>query len=374
MEEGEEYKNIIIDNGTGYYRAGFAGDKLPKLEFTTSIGYPKFQSQMGKAHYIIGEVPDKIDDFKFRNPIERGVVENWDDMEKIWDYGFKELKVEPSEYNILLTDVPRNPKENREKMAQYIFESFKGKGLFVIYGGSLAAFANGKFSAMIVDCGEGVTQFVPVYEAYSVENAIKRIDFGGIDLTDFMLRMIIDKIGVKSFTHPRDIEQLRSIKEKSCYVAYDIIKEENNYSNIECELPDGTTVNLGYERFRCPEALFKPSIMPYLVYKEYKSIIENCNDAILETHKDKRKDLYNSIILAGGSLMFEGLQERFTKEIKSLASDIWEEEINVIASSEGKNTAWIGGSILSIISPFQNCWITKEEYEESGPYIVHKKC
>ena len=87
-----------------------------------------------------------------------------------------------------------------------------------------------------------------------------------------------------------------------------------------------------------------------------------------------KKDLYNCIILSGGTSMFNGLKERFEKEIKALVPELMKEEIKVFASPERKYATWIGGTILSNISIFESSWITKTEYEESGVNIVHKKC
>jgi actin len=87
---------------------------------------------------------------------------------------------------------------------------------------------------------------------------------------------------------------------------------------------------------------------------------------------DVRKDLYGNIVLSGGTTMFTGIAERLSKEIVNLAPSTM--KVKIIAPPERKYSVWIGGSILSSLSTFQQMWISKEEYDESGPAIVHRKC
>ena len=94
--------------------------------------------------------------------------------------------------------------------------------------------------------------------------------------------------------------------------------------------------------------------------------------SIMKCDVDIRKDLYNNIVLSGGSTMFKGIDERIQGEIKQLAPESM--NIKIIAPPERKYSVWIGGSILSSLSTFEEMWITKNEYDEAGPSIVHRKC
>jgi len=138
---------------------------------------------------------------------------------------------------------------------------------------------------------------------------------------------------------------------------------EKNY-----ELPDGQVITVGNERFRCPEVLFKPS----LIGKESDGVHTTTYDSIMKCDVDIRKDLYGNIVLSGGTTMFEGIDARMEKEIKALAPASM--KIKIVAPPERKYSVWIGGSILSSLSTFQQMWISKQEYDESGPQIVHRKC
>jgi len=134
------------------------------------------------------------------------------------------------------------------------------------------------------------------------------------------------------------------------------------------ELPDGNIITIGSERFRCAEALFQPSF----IGKEAAGIHETLFQSIMKCDVDIRKDLYGSIVLSGGTTMFPGIAERLTKAVVSLAPAAV--KIRVVAPEERKYSVWIGGSILSSLSTFQQMWITKAEYDAYGPSIVHRKC
>lgn len=94
--------------------------------------------------------------------------------------------------------------------------------------------------------------------------------------------------------------------------------------------------------------------------------------SVLKCDVDHRKELYHNVILAGGNTMFEGLSERLWFELKNLVPS--QTKLKVISPPDRKFSAWIGGAILSALSTFQTMWITKQEYDESGPAIIHRKC
>lgn len=142
----------------------------------------------------------------------------------------------------------------------------------------------------------------------------------------------------------------------------------SNQNDKAYELPDGQTVTISNQRFRCPESLFKPM----MIGKEMSGFHEITYQSILKCDVDIRKDLYSNIVMSGGSTMFPGIPERLSKEVTALAPSTM--KVKVVAPQERKYLVWIGGSILSSLSTFQTMWITKAEYQETGASIVHRKC
>ena len=183
---------------------------------------------------------------------------------------------------------------------------------------------------------------------------------------------LLEETGIK-FSTNAEKEIVEYIKIKSCYVALDYEEEIKSVEKYDYELPDGTNIIIKDQRIKCPESLFKPFMIKNLGDNIY-NIGQTCYDSIQKCDIDIKMDFYNCIVLSGGTSMFNGLPERFTKEIKALVPESIKEEVKVIASPERKYASWNGGSILSNISTFKSCWITKTEYEESGATIVHRKC
>ncbi|KAL8743102.1 MAG: hypothetical protein Q9190_004510 [Brigantiaea leucoxantha] len=369
---------IVLDNGSGTIRAGFAGEDLPKCYFPSFVGRPKHLRVLAGAlegDVFIGQrAQDLRGLLKIRYPLEHGIVTDWDDMERIWQFVYtEELKTLSEEHPVLLTEPPLNPRANRDTAAELLFETFNVPALYTSIQAVLSLYASGRTTGVVLDAGDGVSHAVPVYEGFAMPNSIRRIDVAGRDVTEQM-QLLFRKAGYLFHTSAEK-EVVRMIKEKTCYVAPDPKKEEKEWIQnngrpegkvVEYVLPDGNKMKVGAERWKAPEILFDPE----LIGLEYSGIHQIVVDAINRTDMDLRKSLFGNIVLSGGSTLCKGFGDRLLHEVQRLA--VKDMRIKIFAPPERKYSTWIGGSILAGLSTFRKMWVNIDDWHED-PDIIHKK-
>jgi actin-related protein len=247
---------VVIDNGSGMVKAGMAGEDAPRCVFPSIVGSPlSYASSVmigtGQKNYFVGdEAQARRGILSLRYPLAHGIITDWDDMEKIWYHTFyNELRVKPDEQGVLLTEAPLNPKKNRERMTEIMFETFNVPSMYVAIQAVLSLYASGRTTGIVLDSGDGVTHTVPIYEGYSLPHAVKRLDLAGHDLTEYFSRILMERgINLQSSA---EMEIVRTMKEKIAYVAVDFEQEmeesaKSSKGEVEYELPDGTVCVLGH--------------------------------------------------------------------------------------------------------------------------------
>ncbi|TKS85087.1 Beta-centractin Actin-related protein 1B [Collichthys lucidus] len=338
---------VVIDNGSGVIKAGFAGDQIPKYCFPNYL-----QANPSSRHEHRGLL-------SVRYPMEHGIVKDWNDMERIWQYVYskEQLQTFSEEHPVLLTEAPLNPSKNREKAAEIFFETFNVPALFISMQAVLSLYATGRTTGVVLDSGDGVTHVVPIYEGFAIPHSIMRVDIAGRDVSRY-LRLLLRKEGY-NFNTSAEFEVVRTVKERACYLSLNPQKDETlETEKAQYVLPDGSTLNIGPARFRAPELLFRPD----LIGDESSGIHEVLAYAIQKSDMDLRRTLYSTIVLCGGSTLIKGFGERLLTEVKKLApKDV---KIKISAPQERLYSTWIGGSILASLDTFKKMWVSKREYEE----------
>ncbi|KAI9230768.1 MAG: actin family [Piptocephalis tieghemiana] len=423
---------IVMDNGTGYTKLGFAGNTEPQCIFPTVVatqsnsssssshGIPSSVTSTGPSSttrfasssylhtkrgledldfYVGNEALSHAKSYSINYPVRHGQVENWDHMERLWAQSiFKHLRAEPEDHSFLLTEPPLNAPENREQTAEIFFETFNVPALYIAVQAVLALAAgwtSGKVSdrtltGTVIDSGDGVTHVIPVADGYVIGSSIKHIPIAGRDLTQFVQQLLRDR-GENAFPPEDSMDVARRIKEEYAYVCPDIVKEFKRYDQEGekyFKTFEGThsvtqqlyRVDVGYERFLAPEVFFNPEIASSDFLTPLPEVVDN---VIQSSPIDTRRGLYKNIVLSGGSTMFKDFGKRLQRDMKRIVdARIRKSEelsggllkskpmdVNVISHKTQRYAVWFGGSLLASLPDFGSYCHTKAEYEEHGPSI-----
>ena len=365
--------HCVIDNGSGFIKAGFSGESAPRFYFPTIVGHTKVEgvyvSDEKKESIIGNEAQQKFGILDINYPIQEGKIVNWDEMTKIWFHTFfSELQIAPEEYNIFLTESPFNSREDREKITEIMFETFNCPCMYLSNQSVLSAYSIGKSTGCVIDCGDGSTNFSPIFEGLLCRNGVTHIPIAGKEIFENLFKLLSVNNNIESKMQK---ESLKKVKENLCYISEDYNSEINgNVNESEYELPDKSKIKIGKEKFQACECLFNPKEFGY----NCKSLQEQFMETIKLSDMDIREFMFANIIFNGGSTLFKGFKQRADKEIKEISKDYYQGKKKVHFYPEAKYMSWIGGSILTSLSNFENLWVTKNDYKEIGTSIVHRKC
>jgi len=283
----------------------------------------------------------------------------------------------------MLTEAPMNPKKNREQMIQVMFEKYGFQGVYISIQAVLVLYAQGLLTGVVVDSGDGVTHIIPVFDGFALPHLTKRMDVAGRDITRYLIKLLL--LRGYAFNRTADFDTVRQIKEKHCYVGYDLDMEkrlalETTVLVEPYTLPDGRVIRVGAERFEAPEVLFNPS---FIGIEANKGLAEQLFNTIQAADIDTRIEFYQHIVLSGGSSMYPGLPSRLEKELKEMylekvlkgdESRLKKFKLRIEDPPRRKHMVFLGGAYLAeIMKNKDTFWITRKEYQEQGVGCL-KKC
>ncbi|KAL0452878.1 UNVERIFIED_CONTAM: Actin-related protein 7 [Sesamum latifolium] len=311
------------------------------------------------------------------DPVVRGFIRDWDAMEDLlshvlytglgWEIG--------NEGQILFTDPLATPKAVREQLVQMMFEKFNISGFFASEQAVLSLYAVGRISGCTVDIGHGKMDIASVIEGAVQHISSRRFEIGGLDLTNLFAQELRKSNPLVNFS----ISDVEKLKERYASCAEDDAayqKVQQACPEEQHTLPDGQVIKIGRERYTVGEALFQPSILGL----ELHGIVEQLVRCISTVSSENHRQLLENTVLCGGSASMTGFEDRFQKEASLSSSAIRPCLVKDRAASRiyarqlVKYSAWVGGAILAKVVFPQNQHVTKADYDETGPSIVHRKC
>ncbi|KAJ7949180.1 Actin-related protein [Quillaja saponaria] len=357
---------VVIDAGSKLLKAGPAiPDQAPFMIIPNQM----------KRMLDDGSVTDgsPLDDVAV-DPVVRGFIRDWDAMEDLlhhvlytglgWEMG--------NEGQLLFTEPLCTPKDVREQFVQLMFETFNISGFYASEQAVLSLYAVGRISGCTVDIGHGKIDIAPVIEGAVHHIASRRFELGGVDLTNFLAQ----ELGKSNPQVNISISEVEKIKEQYSCCAEDDLAYEKIQGSCPVEkhtLPDGQVITIGRERYTLGEALFHPSLLGL----DAHGVVEQLVSCISTVSSDNHRQLLENTVLCGGTSSMTGFEERFQKEASICSSAVRPALVKppeYMPENLTTYSAWVGGAILAKVVFPQNQHVTKADYDETGPSIVHRKC
>jgi len=341
---------IVIDFGADTVQVGFSGDDDPRVVL------PAFISPDGQYP---GDVKYRISMNDMKYPMT-AQEKDWEGIEKIVQFAYeKKLKLSSRDQSVLWSQSIFEKTEDKLELAEMLFEKLGSASYYPAPQPVLASYASGRGSGLFIDSGHTHTQVVMIYEGYLIEESCFKVEIGGHHLTQ-QLQSLIE---LQSSRQLLSWEICRDIKNNHSYCGVNDDVDEGIYT-----LPDAQQIDVSNAVGKCTEPLFNFSLFNQDVNSNgYTSIQDMIFKSIMNADVDLRSHMFCNIIMTGGNTLINGYRDHLQSLIKPMAMT---KVSKVVAAPERLYSVWIGGSILSSLSMFQNQWITKQEYEECGPNIV----
>lgn len=401
----EDIRPVVIDTGSGAWKIGFGGEARPR-EIMPPIAIrerytnqPRMRRCGHEAIQILSQLcglastSAELSSTLVVHPTnqEGRLCSNWDDYELLFSQAFYQcLMVPPEEQPVLLSGALFAPRSQTEKVTQICFETFNTPAIYVAVDALLDYHCEYVApTVLVVDVGHQHTSVVPVEDGSFVDREkCVRSDLGG-EAVSSALKQVLQADYAFNIAHPVSDYYVASLKDNISFVALCYDEEVSRYKNrsfhggspasmsselrhirslpyMNAKIPIlDHRITLGQARFECMERLLNPKAYNCLENSIQASIMEcvNKHDA------DLQHTLLSNVLLVGGPTTAPGFVERLRLELSRLSPIM----PNIIAPPSREFATWLGGSLLSVQPEFQMMWISKEEYDESGPgYRSHR--
>jgi len=379
--------NVVIDHGTSTCKAGFSTEDSPQCILPTVVGHGRHKGAMEslglKESYVGSKAQALRGILSITQPIRQGVVQNWDDLEIIWDHIYSnELCVAPSDLPSLVTIPPLMSQEDEATLTEIMMEKLQLPAMYKANKSVMALYGGGQMTGISVDSGHDTTYIVPAHQGKPIQDATLVLKMGGKHITEQLMNQLLNgkysfpddnfllwrKKKKSKFTVSSKKEIIREMKEQYCFVSSNYKESfgDPDFPEESVRLPDGNMIVMGKEKFMAPEIMFQPS----LANKKTCGIGELLYYSLLKCPESLHQELLSNITLSGGNSKFSLMEKRLASELsRFLPPSTWENNKSITKVKALPNRellGWIGGARLSNLSSFQRFWLTKADYLESG--------
>ncbi|KIY65436.1 actin-like protein Arp4p [Cylindrobasidium torrendii FP15055 ss-10] len=423
---GDEVAALVVDIGHSSVRAGYAGDDTPKAIIPTSYGYTYESPGNGqdvqmddsappalKKKFHVGQSGPSIyrPGMEVGHPLTDGLITDFEPIQPLLDHAItKVLGCNPAEHPILVTEPAWNTPEDRERMAEIIFEQFNAPAFYIANTGVLNAFAAGKGNALVIDVGQNMASVTPVMDGFVLRKGLQYSPLAGTihsrahnlllspaqyrpqGIALFPHQLIKDKLSVEPGQQPifslRE-DRLPGVTEswRAWYEAREVDEWLQSVGGVldsgwndqlvqsrpprQYEFPTGLNSMFGAERYFIGEQYFHNQ-QQQQVPQTARSLTALLSDSLRSYDVELRQVLVGNVVLTGGGSLLPGFADRLNTELSRTFQHV---KIHAPGNPiERRYGGWLGGSILGSLGTFHQLWISKEEWQEHGKAIIAQRC
>ncbi|CAI5449249.1 unnamed protein product [Caenorhabditis angaria] len=423
---GDEVSGLVFDAGSHTFRVGFAGEEFPKGDIPSMVAVQEPEADgdiemnensensnvqaKREKNFFIGTT--KITVPRARTTMEGymkdGMIDDWDLFEKLVEYSYDNVLYSKSaEHPVLFTESAWNERSKREKLTELMFEKFQVPAYYLAKNAVLACFSQNRTHGLMVDSGATQTSVVPVFDGYAVTHAVVRSQIGGDLICQQLENMLseknvevvpIYKIAGKEeveegekpkWTQKKNLPQVTESYDKFmkkqlledmsqtilqlCDQAIDL-DYADKLPSTPYSFPNGFTKEFLAERIKLPECLFDLKYLRGDIKREgLMTVAQMAASSASLTDIDMRPTLFSNVTVTGGNSLILGFTERLNNDLAHKCPPTIKLRVSAAPlTTERKFGAWIGGSILGSLGTFQQMWLSKAEFDETGRSIVDK--